>query len=83
MVQGKPEWEVKVTGPCSCESLNIKLSCAGFQSVTTIDSKVLSKTGDECLLNDGEPIDHGDYVFKYVWDTSFDFEITDAKITCS
>ncbi|CAH2046272.1 unnamed protein product [Thlaspi arvense] len=83
MVKNKPEWEVRVTDPCTCSFLDVKLSCTGFESAIIINKSVLLKTGDECILNDGRPIHYGDYVFKYVWDTSFDFKITDATIACS
>ncbi|VVB08084.1 unnamed protein product [Arabis nemorensis] len=84
MVQNKPEWEVKVTDTNSCEFMNIKLSCTGFKSVTTIESSVLSKADNGCLLNNGHGLFYqGSFAFKYVWDTRYDFKIIDATIACS
>ncbi|CAN6985282.1 unnamed protein product [Brassica rapa subsp. trilocularis] len=55
-----------------------KLSCAGFQSVTPVATSLLSTTGDICLLNAGNFIlPNVDFVFKYVWDTSFDLKVID------
>ncbi|ESQ39712.1 hypothetical protein EUTSA_v10001075mg [Eutrema salsugineum] len=84
MVKNKPEWEVRVKNPCTCVFFDIQLSCADFKSVTTIDSSVLSKTGDVCLLMNGQRLDgEEEYVFKYVWDTIFNFKIADSTIACS
>ncbi|ESQ39713.1 hypothetical protein EUTSA_v10001150mg, partial [Eutrema salsugineum] len=84
MVKNKPEWEVRVKNTCSCNYYEIHLSCVNFKSVTTIASSVLSKTGDVCLLNDGKVLSYDEeYVFKYVWNTSFNFKITDGQIACS
>ncbi|CAH8353507.1 unnamed protein product [Eruca vesicaria subsp. sativa] len=78
------EWEVRLTNPCPCDFKNVKLSCAGFQSVTTIDKSVLSKSGNDCLLIDGQAVGYkSDYVFTYVWATSFDFSIIDAAAACT
>ncbi|ESQ53967.1 hypothetical protein EUTSA_v10027554mg [Eutrema salsugineum] len=74
LVQNKPEWEFQYT----------KLSCVGFQSVTPVDTSVLSKSGDMCLLNAGNfTMPHVDFVFQYVWDTSFDLKVLDSVIVCS
>ncbi|KAG7540705.1 hypothetical protein ISN45_Aa07g008740 [Arabidopsis thaliana x Arabidopsis arenosa] len=81
MVGNKPEWEVKVLNSSPCSFGQTKLSCVGFQSVTPIDSKVVSKSGDTCLLADGGYIH--DFSFKYVWDTSFDLKVIYGEIGCS
>ncbi|CAN6919634.1 unnamed protein product [Brassica oleracea var. botrytis] len=61
-----------------------KLSCAGFQSVTPVATSLLSKTGDVCLLNAGNFIlPNVDFVFKYVWDTSFDLKVIDGVVVCN
>ncbi|EFH43521.1 predicted protein [Arabidopsis lyrata subsp. lyrata] len=81
MVNNKPEWEVKVLNSSPCYFTDTKLSCVGFQSDTPIDSKVISKSGDTCLLANGDAIH--DFSFKYVWDTSFDLKVIDGQIACS
>ncbi|KAJ0251864.1 hypothetical protein HA466_0127600 [Hirschfeldia incana] len=84
LVQNKPEWEVRVTNPCKCKFQYTKLSCAGFQSVTPVATSLLSKVGDICLLNAGNFIlPNVDFVFKYVWDTSFNLKVIDGVIVCS
>ncbi|KAF8110896.1 hypothetical protein N665_0078s0086 [Sinapis alba] len=84
LVQNKPEWEVRVTNPCQCKFQYTKLSCAGFQTVTPVATSFLSKTGDICLLNAGKFIlPNVDFVFKYVWDTSFNLKVIDGVIVCS
>ncbi|CAN6911798.1 unnamed protein product [Brassica oleracea] len=84
LVQNKPEWEVRVTNPCKCKFQYTKLSCAGFQSVTPVATSLLSKTGDVCLLNAGNFIlPNVDFVFKYVWDTSFDLKVIDGVVVCN
>ncbi|KAJ4901485.1 hypothetical protein Rs2_15491 [Raphanus sativus] len=70
------EWEVRLTNPCPSDFKNVKLSCTGFQSVIPIDKSVLSKSGNDCLLQSVEY--KSDYVFRYVWATSFNFKILDA-----
>ncbi|AEE86005.1 hypothetical protein AtNW77_Chr4g0310701 [Arabidopsis thaliana] len=81
MVENKPEWEVKVLNSSPCYFTHTTLSCVRFKSVTPIDSKVLSKSGDTCLLGNGDSIH--DISFKYVWDTSFDLKVVDGYIACS
>ncbi|CAA7041563.1 unnamed protein product [Microthlaspi erraticum] len=83
LVQNKPEWEVRVRNPCKCRFQYAKVSCAGFQSVTPVPTSSLSKSGDICLLNAGNFIfPQVDFVFKYVWDTMFDFKVIDGVIVC-
>ncbi|CAH8371732.1 unnamed protein product [Eruca vesicaria subsp. sativa] len=74
MVKNKPVWKVTLNNPCFCLLTNLKLSCTGFESIVPVDP--LTKTGDVCLLSKGI---QGDFVFKYVWDTSFEFKVIDGK----
>lgn len=77
------EWEVRVTNPCPCDFKNVKLTCTGFKSVLPIDKSVLSKSGKDCLLINGQSVGYkSDYVFRYVWATSFNFKILDATSAC-
>ncbi|KAF8118624.1 hypothetical protein N665_0004s0104, partial [Sinapis alba] len=78
------EWEVRLTNPCPCDFKNVKLSCTGFKSVIPIDKSVLSKSGNDCLLINGQSVGYkSDYVFRYVWATSFNFKILNATSACS
>ncbi|XP_010546544.1 PREDICTED: uncharacterized protein At1g05835-like [Tarenaya hassleriana] len=83
-VNGKPEWKVSVKNPCPCTVMNLKLSCVGFQSTSSIDSSVMSKSGDECLLNGGSPLaPMSVFSFNYAWDSSFDLTILSGQPHCS
>ncbi|KAK9945962.1 hypothetical protein M0R45_011450 [Rubus argutus] len=83
-VQNKPEWNVKITNVCSCSLVNIKLSCDGFQTVQDIDPSILSVSGGECLVKNGQPVyANGGFNFTYAWDTSFSFEPISSQIACS
>lgn len=73
---GKWKWRIP-----PCYFTDTRMSCVGFKSVTPIASSVVSKSGDTCLLNNGQPLH--DYDFKYVWDTSFDLKIVAGNIACS
>ncbi|CAA7041564.1 unnamed protein product [Microthlaspi erraticum] len=80
LVQNKPEWEMKVTNLCSCKVKNVKLSCAGFSSVTRVDLYLL-KVRDVCLLRSGTyAYPHSDIVFTYVRDTIYDFKVLSADL---
>ncbi|KAG2261909.1 hypothetical protein Bca4012_013425 [Brassica carinata] len=78
------EWEVRLTNPCPCDFKNVKLSCTGFKPVIPIDKSVLSKSGNDCLLINGQSVGYkSDYVFRYVCATSFNFKILNATSACS
>ncbi|KAG2301780.1 hypothetical protein Bca52824_030431 [Brassica carinata] len=70
MIQNKPVWKVTLNNPCICLLTNLKLSCTGFESIVPVDT--LTKTGDACIINKGI---QGDFIFRYVWDTSFEFKV--------
>ncbi|KAL0372253.1 UNVERIFIED_CONTAM: Hydroxyproline O-galactosyltransferase HPGT3 [Sesamum calycinum] len=55
-VMNKTVWKVIVGNKCSCTFEEVKLFCAGFQSIKTINSSVISKSESLCLVNDGLPI---------------------------
>ncbi|CAH8328258.1 unnamed protein product [Eruca vesicaria subsp. sativa] len=82
MIKNTPEWEVRLTNPCSCTGIDIVLSCDGFKSLTPIDRSQISVSDKECsLINKlyGET----DFVFKYVWAKEFDIKIKSGDIACS
>ncbi|KAJ0090012.1 hypothetical protein Patl1_12505 [Pistacia atlantica] len=83
-VQNKPEWKVTISNPCRCTVLDLTLSCTGFQTVEKIDPSVLSKSGDNCLINNGNPIvGLSTFSFNYAWDSSFSLTPVSAQIACS
>lgn len=83
-VESQIEWEVKIENNCTCTQLDVKLDCEGFQTAEPIDSSVLAKSGDECLLNNGLPVyGHSIANFTYAWNTSFPFKAISSQIACS
>ncbi|WZZ24157.1 hypothetical protein YC2023_007558 [Brassica napus] len=49
MIKNTPEWEVRVTNPCTCTGIDIVLTCVGLKSLTPIDHSQISISGNECL----------------------------------
>ncbi|KAK4434153.1 hypothetical protein Salat_0578000 [Sesamum alatum] len=83
-VENKAEWEASVSVDCPCTQANVKLFCKGFQTAEAVDSSLLSKSGDECLLNNGQPLYGSDAVsFVYAWDAPFDFKPVYSEVACS
>ncbi|CAD5329703.1 unnamed protein product [Arabidopsis thaliana] len=67
----------------ACKLLCLVLFLAFVNQVTPIDTSLLLKSGDACLVNAGKFIvPHVDIVFKYVWDTSFDLKVIDGVMVC-
>ncbi|KAL0447310.1 UNVERIFIED_CONTAM: Hydroxyproline O-galactosyltransferase HPGT3 [Sesamum latifolium] len=67
-VMNKTVWKVIVGNKCSCAFEEVKLFCAGFQSIKTINSSVISKSENLCLVNDGLPIyPNTEVSFTYAW----------------
>ncbi|KAL0327407.1 UNVERIFIED_CONTAM: Hydroxyproline O-galactosyltransferase HPGT3 [Sesamum angustifolium] len=67
-VMNKTVWKVIVGNKCSCTFEEVKLFCAGFQSIKTINSSVISKSQNLCLVNDGLPIyPNTEVTFTYAW----------------
>ena len=63
---GMLEWNVKITNGCSCTLLNVKLSCDGFWTIEDIDPSILSVSGGECLVKNGQPVNaNTDFNFTY------------------
>ncbi|KAL0407623.1 UNVERIFIED_CONTAM: Hydroxyproline O-galactosyltransferase HPGT3 [Sesamum radiatum] len=67
-VMNKTVWKVIVGNKCSCAFEEVKLFCAGFQSIKTINSSVISKSENLCLVNHGLPIyPNTEVTFTYAW----------------
>ncbi|KAK8558843.1 hypothetical protein V6N12_042136 [Hibiscus sabdariffa] len=79
-----PEWRVTISNDCVCTQSDLKLSCDGFQTTEAIDSLVMSKWGEECLINDAQPIvSFSNVSFNYAWITSFPFNTLSSQTNCS
>ncbi|XP_075636995.1 TPD1 protein homolog 1-like [Castanea sativa] len=84
VVQQKPVWSVTINNGCPCSQSDLKLSCNGFQTVKPVDPSVLSQSDNECLVNNGLPVQPSSSVsFTYAWDTSFSFQPLSSQINCS
>ncbi|XVE66402.1 hypothetical protein DITRI_Ditri08aG0077500 [Diplodiscus trichospermus] len=84
IVENQPEWKVVISNGCVCSLSELKISCRGFQTVEPIDPSILSKSGDECLINNGEPVAPlSDFTFNYAWDESFAFIALSSQPNCS
>ncbi|CAF2147489.1 hypothetical protein BRARA_A00576 [Brassica rapa] len=82
MIKNTPEWEVRVTNPCTCTCTDIVLTCVGFKSLTPIDRLQLSISGNECKMTNNL-YGHSDFVFKYVWAKKLDIKMESGGIACS
>ncbi|EOX99058.1 hypothetical protein QUC31_014836 [Theobroma cacao] len=83
-VQNKPEWQVTISNNCACTQSELKLNCNGFQTVEEVDSSVMTQTGGECLINNGQPVaPFSNLSFKYAWDTSFPLNPLSSQVNCS
>nr|XP_011465410.1 PREDICTED: uncharacterized protein LOC105351747 [Fragaria vesca subsp. vesca] len=83
-VQGQPEWNVTITNDCICDQVNIEINSPGFQSVENIDPSILGKSGDNYLVNHGNPIHYQDnFSFTYAWATQFTFKPVYSLVQCS
>ena len=81
-VDGKPEWKVTLSTDCICSQIEVKLACAGFQTVEDLPSYIITHEGDTCSLN--QPVHYNEPVsFTYAWDTSFGFKLISSGIACS
>nr|XP_012568844.1 protein TAPETUM DETERMINANT 1-like [Cicer arietinum] len=84
LARGKPVWNVNITNNCICTQTQVKLNCNGFQSYVNVDPTILNVSGNECLLNQGQPIYHSQSInFSYAWDTVFSFQPISSEIECS
>ncbi|KAE9590115.1 hypothetical protein Lal_00033708 [Lupinus albus] len=82
-IMGKTEWIVYIYNKCTCDQVNVKLNCQGFQTVEKIDPKILNLLGDQCLLNFGKSIFENTVSFKYAWDKSFPFTPVSSNVRCT
>ncbi|MBA0727465.1 hypothetical protein Golax_000449, partial [Gossypium laxum] len=83
-VENKPEWKATVKNDCICTQSDLKLNCNGFQTVEEVESSVMSKSGGECLINNGGPVIYSSNLsFIYAWDTSFPFKPISSQVICS
>ncbi|XP_073132206.1 uncharacterized protein At1g05835-like [Henckelia pumila] len=85
LVKGKSQWNVTVTNECPCTQLHVTLMCKGFDTVEPLNTSVIAKSGDLCLLiNDEQPIyPFATLSFTYAWDDQFAFKPNSSNVACS
>ncbi|KAL7112336.1 hypothetical protein ACP275_05G145900 [Erythranthe tilingii] len=65
--RNKQVWKVTVANECPCTFEQVRLYCAGFKSVKRINSSIISRSDNLCLVNNGLPIHPYTYItFTYV-----------------
>ncbi|GAB4836829.1 hypothetical protein Ancab_001743, partial [Ancistrocladus abbreviatus] len=83
-VEGKPQWMVTLINGCNCAFSHVILSCRGFHTVEKIKCFILSKSGDECIINYSNAIaPHSSFSFTYAWEDPFPFTVKFAELSCS
>ncbi|VVB11946.1 unnamed protein product [Arabis nemorensis] len=81
MIKYVPGIQARVTNTCPCEVSDIKFSCGGFKSSTTLDSSMIKQTGDVCLINNGNALLPTQQIYiDYNWWSPFNFTVISAKI---
>ena len=84
LIHDKPEWNTTITNRTPCSYQNLTLACNGFQTVEEVDPSIMAKMGDECLINNGQPVyPFTSLNFTYAWDTSFPFKLVYSQMACS
>ncbi|KAM3234073.1 hypothetical protein P3L10_019432 [Capsicum annuum] len=57
VTQGQQVWNATLTNPCACTLLQVKLNIPNFDSVTKINTAIISKDHDDIYdVNGGLPI---------------------------
>ncbi|KAM4122711.1 hypothetical protein ACB094_01G103900 [Castanea mollissima] len=83
-MQEKPVWNVAINNNNRCTISSLKLDCAGFRTVKSVDPSILSVSGAVCLVNGGTPISGFSKLnFTYSWAPPFPFKPLDCLISCS
>ncbi|KAL4650830.1 hypothetical protein ACB092_01G115600 [Castanea dentata] len=84
VMQEKPVWNVAINNNNRCTISSLKLDCAGFRTVKSVDPSILSVSGAVCLVNGGAPISGFSKLnFTYSWAPPFPFKPLDCLISCT
>ncbi|VFQ81037.1 unnamed protein product [Cuscuta campestris] len=84
---GIPTYTVEIENVCidgrrSCRMSNIHLRCGWFSSARLIDPAVFRRVGyDDCLLNDGAPLDAGDCI-SFVYANTYPYPLEVSSVSC-
>ncbi|KAL0363128.1 UNVERIFIED_CONTAM: TPD1 protein1 [Sesamum calycinum] len=83
---GIPTYTVEIQNVCvsesSCSISDIHLSCGWFSSARLINPSVFKRIGyDDCLVNDGEPLNPGESLsFQYA--NTFMYPLSVSSVSC-
>ncbi|XP_022886897.1 TPD1 protein homolog 1-like [Olea europaea var. sylvestris] len=83
---GIPTYTVDIQNACtsgSCSISNIHLTCGWFSSARLVNPNVFRRIGyDDCLVNDGEPMNPGDCLsFQYA--NTFEYPLAVSSVACT
>ncbi|XP_073047673.1 uncharacterized protein [Primulina eburnea] len=84
-VGDQTQWNVTVSNACpACNQSKVTLLCEGLQTVEPLNTEVVTKSGDYCLINRRRPILPGVTLsFTYSWEKKFAFKPYSSKVRCS
>ncbi|XP_011095926.1 TPD1 protein homolog 1 isoform X2 [Sesamum indicum] len=83
---GIPTYTVEIQNVCvsesSCSISDIHLSCGWFSSARLINPSIFKRIGyDDCLVNDGEPLNPGESLsFQYA--NTFMYPLSVSSVSC-
>ncbi|KAG6473752.1 hypothetical protein ZIOFF_067669 [Zingiber officinale] len=79
------EYQVSISNGCNCPQSHVVFQCAGFNSILPVDQNFFKPTGgDQCLVNNGEPIYDGDTInFNYASLFQVALSPLSSQIACS
>ncbi|KAJ3675808.1 hypothetical protein LUZ60_004850 [Juncus effusus] len=82
VVEGQPEYKVKITNPCRFDQSNVIINCFGLSSVEPLDPSLIKPIDNKCcIISRGEPIKKGEPVwFKYAWLTPQDLTFVSSRV---
>ncbi|XP_015078997.1 uncharacterized protein LOC107022952 [Solanum pennellii] len=84
MSQGQQVWNATVSNTCSCTLLQVKLSIPNFDSVTKINTTIISKSHDDIYdVNGGLPIYAQTSVYFIYAGNNLDVKLNDSTEACS
>ncbi|XP_049375699.1 uncharacterized protein LOC125840771 [Solanum verrucosum] len=84
MSQGQQVWNATLSNTCTCTLLQVKLSIPNFDSVTKINTTIVSKSHNDIYdVNGGLPIYPQTSVFFIYAGNNLDVTLTDLTEACS
>lgn len=83
ILKNKQEFIVTIRNDCECTQQNVTLYCPGFNSVESINPKLLYTEGSLCIINDNMPMaPNGAITFLYASDYQFNLVLFNSTEKC-